>query len=349
VGTAVIPVEVADITAAWLRDVLGRSVTDVAVVDQHSGTTGRARLALRDERGETTALFAKLAPFDERQRRFVDVVGLGIAEARFYRDVATQVPVRAPEVLYAEFDDDGRYIMLLEDLVASGCNFPSPHDAPGDVVAIVDSLVDEFARLHGTYWEHPALGGELAWVAEGQRQAFEGGGYYIGKAVERFGDAMPPVFRRLGELYVAHTPAIAELYRDGPQTLVHGDPHFGNLFVDRGRTGFFDWGMAMRRTGMWDVAYVLANSVPTDLRRAHESRWLDQYRAGLAAAGVDVDASTLWQQYRLLVVYSWSSATSTAAMGSRWQTEEVGQSGMARATAAVDDLESVELLESLLA
>jgi hypothetical protein len=100
---------------------------------------------------------------------------------------------------------------------------------------------------------------------------------------------------------------------------------------------------------MWDVAYVLANSVPTDLRRAHESRWLDQYRAGLALHGVDVDASILWQQYRLLVVYSWSSATSTAAMGSRWQTEEVGQSGMTRATAAVADLESVELLESLLA
>ncbi len=348
VGTAVIPVEVEDVTAPWLSDVLHRSVTGVEIVDRHSGTTGRARLALRDERGETTAVFVKLAPFDERQRRFVDAVGLGTAEARFYRDVAARVPVRVPEVLHADFDADGRYVMVIEDLVASSCRFPSPHDEPADVVAVVDSLLDEFARLHGAYWEQPALDVELAWVAGGQRQAFEGGGYYIGKAVERFGDAMPPVFRQLGELYVEHTPAIARLYRQGPQTLVHGDPHFGNLFVDRGRTGFFDWAMVMRRTGMWDVAYVLANSVPTEIRRAHESRWLSRYRDGLARAGVDVDASTLWEQYRLLVVYSWSSATSTAAMGSRWQSEAVGQRGMARATTAVDDLGSVELLESLL-
>jgi hypothetical protein len=47
-------------------------------------------------------------------------------------------------------------------------------------------------------------------------------------------------------------------------------------------------------------------------------------------------------------VYSWSSATSTAGVGSRWQTEEVGRGGMARATAAVDDLDSIALLESLL-
>jgi aminoglycoside phosphotransferase (APT) family kinase protein len=348
VGTTSIPVEVADVTASWLTEALGRTITGVEVVDQHSGTTGRARIVVRDERGDPAALFVKLPPFDERQRRFVDAVGLGIAEARFYRDVAARVPVRVPDVAFAAFDGTGGYIMVLEDLEASGCRFPSPRDDAAEVVAVVDSLVDEFARLHGAYWEHPALEGELAWVGEGARQAFEGGGRYIGRAVEQFGDTMPPVFRRLGALYVERTPDIARLYREGPPTLVHGDPHFGNLFVDRGRAGFFDWGMTMCRTGMWDVAYVLANSVPTEIRRAHESRWLDRYRAGLARAGVDVDAAMLWEQYRLLVVYSWSSATSTAAVGSRWQAVEVGQSGMARATAAVDDLASVDLLESLL-
>ena len=55
-----------------------------------------------------------------------------------------------------------------------------------------------------------------------------------------------------------------------------------------------------------------------------------------------------WSQYRLLVIYAWNSATSTAAMGSRCQTEEVGHSGMTHATQAVEDLESVSLLEDLL-
>jgi hypothetical protein len=106
--------------------------------------------------------------------------------------------------------------------------------------------------------------------------------------------------------------------------------------------------MAMRRTGMWDVAYVLCNSVPTEARREHEHEWLERYRVGLARGGVDMDVSRLWEQYRLFAVYSWSSATSTAGVGSRWQPEDVGQGGMARATAAIEDLASIDLLESYL-
>ena len=28
--------------------------------------------------------------------------------------------------------------------------------------------------------------------------------------------------------------------------------------------GFYDWGMVMRRTGMWDIAYVLCNGLPPE-------------------------------------------------------------------------------------
>jgi aminoglycoside phosphotransferase (APT) family kinase protein len=341
-----IPVDVADVTPAWLSQVLDRDVAAVEIVDAHSGTTGRARVAVVDGRGDRRALFVKLAPFDERQRRFVDVTGLGVAEARFYRDVARSLPVRMPEVFHAALDDDGRYVMVLEDLAASGCRFPQPDDA--DVVATVDSLVDELAALHAVHWEDPALTGELAWITAGGRQMFEGGGPYIARAVDHFALDMPPAFTRLGALYVEQTAGVAELFRSGPQTLVHGDAHFGNLFVDGDRAGFFDWAMVMRRTGMWDVAYVLCNSVPVDVRRAHEQAWLDRYRGGLARAGVGIDSSTLWEQYRLLAVYSWASVTSTAGVGDRWQPVEVGQRAMARATTAIEDLESIPLVESLL-
>jgi hypothetical protein len=341
-----IPVEVDDVTPAWLSEVLDLDVVGVEVCDRHSGTTGRARMVATDESGSEHPLFVKLAPFDERQRRFVDAVGLGIAEARFYRDLAREVPVRIPRVFHADLDDAGHYVMVLEDLVASGCAFPAPDDE--DVVTTMSSLVDEFAKLHARYWEAPSLTDALGWLGNGARQAFGGGGRYIGRALDAFGAEMPPAFARLATLYVEHTPAIAQLYARGPQTLVHGDPHFGNLFVDEGRAGFFDWAMTMRRSAMWDVAYVLCNSVPTEVRRRHEVAWLEQYRVALASFGVDVDASQLWEQYRLFAIYSWSSATSTAAMGSRWQAVDIGRGGMARATAAIDDLESIDLLESLL-
>jgi hypothetical protein len=99
---------------------------------------------------------------------------------------------------------------------------------------------------------------------------------------------------------------------------------------------------------MRDVAYVLCNSIPPDVRRPNEQDWLAHYRSTLDAAGVQLDADTVWEQYRLYATYSWVSATSTAAVGSRWQAAKVGQGGMRRATASIEDLDTVAILEDRL-
>jgi aminoglycoside phosphotransferase (APT) family kinase protein len=350
VSTVQIPLDVGDATPAWLSDALGRDVTSVEVLDAHSGTTGRARLGITYGDGVTdaTSVFLKLAPFDERQRSFVDLVGLGIAEARFYRDVAATVPVRVPEVYCARLDDAGGYVMLLEDLEASGCRFPSTHDE--DIVDTITAVVDGLARLHIQHWGDARLedGGDLSWVRDGYRVAFGSGATFVEKALAAFGDQMSPTFRRLAEITIARPADVAALLAAGPPTLIHGDPHLGNLFMDGTTAGFFDWGMVWRATGMRDVAYLLGNSTPTDVRRAHERDWVRRYVELLAASGIELSFDEAWEQYRLLVIYSWNSATSTAAMGSRWQAIDVGRGGMARATAAVEDLESVPLVESLL-
>jgi thiamine kinase-like enzyme len=346
----VLPVAVDDVTPAWLSDVLGLDVVATEVLDQHSGTTGRARLALTYGSGGDgecpPSLFVKLPPFNEKQRHFVTLAGLGTAEAHFYRDVAVDVPMRVPGVLYAELDDDGDYVMLLEDLEASGCRFPRPDD--DDVVAVVDSIVEELAHLHAHFWEHPDLDGKLSWVNEGMRIAFGSGARFMQMALDQFADDMPPAYRRLGELYITETRGIADLWAAPPHTLAHGDPHMGNLFVDGTRAGFFDWGMVMRKAGMWDVAYVICNSVPTDVRRANERSWIDGYRAHLAKNGIALDADAAWEQYRLYAVYSWNSAVSTAAMGSRWQPEARAHAAMLRTTTAIEDLDSIGLLEERL-
>jgi aminoglycoside phosphotransferase (APT) family kinase protein len=336
-----LPVEVADVTAVWLSAALATPVRDVEVLAAHSGTTGRARLGLRYERdeGQPASVFVKLAPFDERQRRFVDAVGLGIAEARFYRDVAAAVPVRVPHVWHAAVDG-ARYVMVLEDLVASQARFPRPDDA--DLDEFIARLVDELARLHAAFWADPELiDGSLAFVGDGSRLAFGAGGSFVGHAVERFAADLPPVFAELGARYVADAPAIAALWDLEPRTLAHGDAHLGNLFADGTRPGFFDWAMVMPRAGMWDVAYALCGSVPRDVRRANETAWIARYCAGLADAGVALDEAQAWEQYRLFAVYAWVSATSTAGVGTRFQRADVAVGGMVRATAAVDDLDSL--------
>jgi aminoglycoside phosphotransferase (APT) family kinase protein len=348
----VIPVDVAEITPEWMSGALERDVRAVTVLDQHSGTTGRALVGLEygnaSDTGPDTA-FVKLAPFDPQQRAFVDQVGLGIAEARFYREIAAEVPVRVPVAYHSNWDDDGRYVMVLEDLTASGCRFPRPRDE--DIAITAGRIVEELATLHAHFWGDARLDGELAWVTEGMRVSFGRPSKFIGLAVERFGDEMGPAFRRLAELYVEHPREVAAVLGSGPPTLVHGDAHLGNLLVDEadgGRPGFFDWAMVWRAGGLRDVAYVLGNSIPTEVRRAGERDWIQRYVDGLAAAGVTLEFDDAWEQYRVLVAYSWASATSTAAMGSLWQSEKIGQGGMRRATATIQDLDTVGALAARL-
>ena len=143
--------DVDDLTPAWMSEAMDADVTSVTVLDRHSGTTGRAHLALTGHASVPPTVFVKLAPFDEKQRKFVNKQGMGVAEARLYRDLAHELPVRVPKAWYAEFegtgsDADDRYVMVLEDLLASGCRFPTREDA--DIEARLVDIVENLARLH---------------------------------------------------------------------------------------------------------------------------------------------------------------------------------------------------------
>jgi aminoglycoside phosphotransferase (APT) family kinase protein len=171
---------------------------------------------------------------------------------------------------------------------------------------------------------------------------------FVVSALDQFADDMPPVFRRLGDLYAARSLDIIALFNEGERTLIHGDTHSGNLFVDAGRTGFYDWAVAGRGPGVRDVAYFLCNSLPVDTRRAEEKALLDRYRNALCNNDAAVDEDTANEQYRLFAVYSWIAAASTAAMGSQWQPIEVSLAAMTSTTQAIEDLDSVGLLEDRL-
>ena len=186
-----LPVDVEDLTAAWFSSALGLDVTAIEVLDRSSGTTGRARVALRGEPDVPSTVFVKLPPFDERQRRFVNMVGMGVAEARFYRDLAAEVPVRVPRTWFADTDDADGYVMVLEDLVAAGCRFPNPAD--DDIVHRSLDIVEQLAALHARFWESPRFdeGGDLAWLAPRGTGGAGGGSKFVQMAVDTLGPQLP--------------------------------------------------------------------------------------------------------------------------------------------------------------
>ena len=345
----VLPDSAESISPAWLTQVMserypGAVAESVQIVDTHSGTTGRARLRARWRGGgdAPTALFAKLAPSDPIQREMVVSTGMGRREARVYSALAVELPIRVPAPYWAGWNHDGSaYFMLIEDLVPAGCTFPS--SAVDDSGAHARGMMDTLAALHGRYWNSPRFTADLAWVDAPMRGPI--GPLLVSEAVKLFGERMPEAFHQLARLYIHHTNALNDLLDAGTPTLVHGDCHLGNTFVDAGRVGLLDWACSCRAPAFRDVAYYLCNSLSIERRRELARPLLERYLAGLAAAGgAALDFDHAWQQLRRYAVTSWIAATVTAAAGSRMQSVEIGQRAMQRTTAAIVDFETPGLL-----
>ncbi|TDO15084.1 phosphotransferase family enzyme [Mycobacterium sp. BK086] len=347
-GALNIPAAVDDLTPSWFSQALGETVTAVEVLDAHSGTTGRARVRIHSDALPPT-LFVKLQPFTPEQQTFLRQVGLGVAEARLYANLGSELPVRIPRVWHSAYETGGSFVMVLEDLEAAGCRFPTLGD--DGMLDVARSAMTELAVLHATY-----RGREIPWLAtpEGMRRKPDDPKtaarrtHFIRLALDQFGEEMGPAFRRLAQLYIERSGDIVGLFGGGELTLIHGDTHSGNLFVDGERTGFYDWAVVGRGPGMRDVAYFLCNSLSTSARRAEQDALVARYRSGLAERGVGLDERTAADQYRLFSVYSWIAAVSTAAMGSQWQPIEIARAAMILTTTAIEDLGAVDLLEERL-
>jgi aminoglycoside phosphotransferase (APT) family kinase protein len=352
-STGDIPVEVADISAAWLQEVLqphapGATLRGIEVAEAHSGTTGRARVRLvHDDPRLPAAVFVKLAPFDEGQRQFVEQQGMGRAEARFYAELAGEVPVRVPRPWHAAHDDAGRYVMVLEDLQAIGARYPGASDP--HLAAFVEGTIDAFAAVHAAYWASPrfAAGRDLAWV-ERRSRGYGSAAPLVTFAVEQLGDALPEASRRLAAVYLPRADGVATLLAEGPPTLIHGDAHIGNMFAVGDSPGFLDWAMVSAAPGVRDVAYFLGGSVGTELREKRERDLVVRYCQRLAARGVALDADAAWEQYRLHLLTAWIAAVVTAAMGSHWQPIEIGLAATRRANAAIEQHDVASLLRARL-
>jgi aminoglycoside phosphotransferase (APT) family kinase protein len=341
-----LPISPGEITTEWLTSVVaedypGVRARAVEVRDAHSGTTGRALIRVEWQGADAPAesIFVKLPPTSEISRQMVLATGMGRREARFYQHVAAAVPVRVPRPLFAQASDDGaEYIMLLEDLGDAGCTFPGAKHP--DLLAYAGSLMRSLGRLHAQYRATDDPPAEFSFIEGPMRNDW--GRILVKSALEQFAIEMPHEFGELGRLYLEANAGFQAILEEGVPTLIHGDPHLGNLFVDGDEVGYLDWACVCQGNGVRDVAYFACNSLPTELRREHEDELLSCYRDSLAAAGVALDAAEIREDYRRYAAYAWLAAVTTLAAGDRMQSIEVGRRATARANAALRDLGTLD-------
>lgn len=336
------PRHIADLTPPVLSRLLGRTVTAVAVLDGAAGTTSRARLALTGS-DAPGSVFVKMSAGALGIRLIGELGRLAQTEVRFYRHLAPEL-TGVPRVFGSAFDAaTGRFVLLLEDLAAAGCEFPDTVHPFGRDQA--GRLIELLAHLHGTFWGRLPSTCPPGWPYAGSADP----------SVPLVSSMLRLSARRLvgrpglgvedGRFIIEHYPAVAELIDTAPHTVLHGDPHPGNCYFRGGEAGLLDWQAVRRGHPARDLAYTLITGMTSAERRSSEAELLGIYRQALVAAGGPALAERdLWHRYRQAAAYAYVAALATAGLGGM-QAEDIATEGLRRSIAALNDLDTVPLLE----
>jgi aminoglycoside phosphotransferase (APT) family kinase protein len=323
------------LSPAWLTEVMqdahpGVEVSGVTVLDEFTTLATKVRFGVEyatPKAGAPASLFMK-GFFDAGAQR----AWIGEPEARFFSELAPALDIRMPRALYAAVDESNHHgLVILYDLVAEGAQFLtalSPY-SPDQV----DATLAELAGLHAGSWDSPKL--DDAWL---QPEVWKFTDYRPVDEVQELLDGergvrLPPEVKDAERLRNSVFQVFAQT-ADARRSLVHGDAHAGNLYLDaEGRPGICDWQIVRRGHWSFDVAYHVATALEVAERERSEEDLLRAYLDRMQALGVEMPSwDDAWTAYRRALVYGYTLWAVTTSVDPRITHEFVHRLGTAVAT-----------------
>ncbi|MEI6200406.1 MAG: phosphotransferase [Enhydrobacter sp.] len=289
-----------------------------------------------------------------------DPVNLGVAralyfyprEVAFYTKLAQYSPIRTPRLFHAELDmSDQSFMLLLEDLRGATMGDQVAGLTPPQAEAAVTAI----GRLHGTWWGQVDSGDmdALFDFASPQYGAALQSGYqaFLAPALGNFADCYSDYTKKTAEALAPVAARVIKQMASGARTFVHGDYRADNLLFGPalGEDGIaaVDWQISGRGGPLYDVAYLICNSVPTEYRHKAEQALLRRYHDTLLRMGVTgFSFDDCWQAYRFAVLCGLFAAIFTTGgmdTGNRRGLEMV-RAAVRRVDAAVSELQAGDLL-----
>jgi hypothetical protein len=253
------------------------------------------------------SVFVKLPMDSLLTRAFMGVIRSWHLESRFFRTVAPELPLRTPKT-FATAARGTRFYLVQENLREdpSVTLFTNPDMMRGPSLDLVSRVLDMFARLHA--WNvgldprardailpldlHPFLSPRLAPVSRSLNRLA------LDPCLRRRPGAVPERVAAAYRESMAHWPRLIEHWFAGPLSLLHGDSHLGNVFIDGDAMGLLDWQAAHWGKGIRDVQYFLIDALPEATLAANERDLVDYYVERRAVHGAPLDAESAWQDYR---------------------------------------------------
>jgi hypothetical protein len=359
------PNKAAAVDAGWLDTVLRRNgvlsdarITGVTAADLGLGVgiMGEvSRLSIDYEAAQTGAPASIISKFPT-----ADPTNLGVAralyfyprEVAFYAKLAQYSPIRTPRLLHAELDmADHSFVLLLEDMRSATLG----DQIAGLTPAQAEAAITAIGRLHGAWWGKVDSGDmdALFDFAAPQYGAAIQGGYqaFLAPALSNFADCYGDYTKKIAE---GLAPVAARVIKDlssGQRTFLHGDYRADNLLFgpNLGDDGIaaVDWQISGRGGALYDVAYLICNSVPTAYRQQSEKLLLRRYHDTLLAMGVQgFTYEDCWDAYRFAVLCGLFVAIFTTGgmdLGNQ-RGQEMVRAVARRVDAAVTELQVGDLL-----
>ena len=104
---------------------------------------------------------------------------------------------------------------------------PCPASSPA-------AALEELAEMHVRF-EDAAVRNEIApWAGEQRMKATDFTTRMLRQVIDEHHDILSADYVAVGEIYIERHAELEALWDQGPQTLIHGDTHVGNLFIDDG-------------------------------------------------------------------------------------------------------------------
>lgn len=264
-------------------------------------------------------------------------------EARFYNQLAHQVPIATPSCLAAQSSFGRGTTIVLADLEEQHC---TPGSA-GDNLTIEQAhlVTTELARLHARFWQDDTLKKNHPWLADSVRQLEDLLGTALAvplmrRGLDKAGSIINKNLHAPALQYAAKRKKAMQFLGNAPQTLTHHDCHPGNLFWQPdGLPGLLDWQLVRLGEGIGDLAYLLCTTLLPEDRRNHEAQLVNHYGQVLLQHGIVAYCNDLMKRYRAHCCYTFEAMVITLAIGNMMELEE-NQTLISRAAAAVQELDS---------
>ena len=308
------------LTPQWLTHALqaaGHLPANVSISDVRQQQIGegagmmselaRLHLSYDGESPLPATLVAKFPSRNPTNREIAMSYNLYEREVRYFAELDPLTSAYSPPTLLTQLDGDN-FVILMADMA----DYRVGDQVAGADLADSELMVDELAKLHGSFWNRVD---DLDWIPHIANS------YHADNMISLAGigwSAMSDLFvdhidadcAGRGDAFLAALPQLQQDMDTAPITLLHGDFRMENVFFgsrpEHQPIAIIDWQGPLLGKGMVDVALILGHSTRTDVRREHEHALVERYAQGLAGLGVvGYGTEQAWDDYQQALLYNW--------------------------------------------